>query len=166
MIVGRGHDPADKVGTRTVCVYFDAEGFTMTDMRLHLENLAYDASRCNAGYTVGGILYVTVGDTAFPCEEWYDIVFTDLKFWIPRIISFGSNHADTCLLPFMDGSCQIRLLRDSDGKIFVGCIRNNHTEIQSIQIDFPSFLKSVENAHGNMIVFSTLMEARHCSVMK
>ncbi len=126
-----------------MCVYFDVEELNMTDMRLHLEDLDYDASRCNAGYTVGGIFYVTVGNTAFPCDEWYDIVFTDLKTWIPRIISFGSNHTDTCLLPFMDGSCQIRLFRDSDGQILVSCIRDHHAEIQNLPIDFLTFLKSV-----------------------
>ena len=120
----------------------------MTDMRLHLEDLAYDASRCNTGYTVGGILYVTIGDTAFPCEEWYDTVFTDLKSWIPGILSFGSNHTDVCLLPFMDGPCQIKLSRDRDGKILVSCIRKNHAEMQNAEIDFPSFLKSVAKSAG------------------
>ena len=114
----------------------------MTDMRLHLEDLVYDASRSNTGYTVGGNFYVTIDDTAFPGEEWYDTVFTDLKSWIPGLISFGSNHTDSCLLSFMDGPCQIRLLRRKDGKIVVSCIRDNHTEIHNAEIHFPSFLKS------------------------
>lgn len=115
----------------------------MIEMRLHMEDLAYDASRCNMGYTVGGILYITIGDTAFPSEEWYDIVFTDLKSWIPGILSFGRNHTDSCLLPFMDGPCQIKLLRDSHGKILASCIRNNYAQMQNIEIDFLSFVNSV-----------------------
>lgn len=115
----------------------------MTDMRLHLEGLTYDASRFHSGYTVGGILYVTIGDTPFPGEQWYDIPFTDLKIWIPRILSFGRNHTDSCQLSFMDGPCQIRLLRHDDGKICVSCLRDQHIEIQNAEIDFPSFLNSV-----------------------
>lgn len=115
----------------------------MTEMCLHLDGLSFDASRCNAGYTVGGILFVTIGDTAFPCEEWYDLVFIDLKSWIPSILSFGSNHTNSCLLSFMDGPYQIKLLRSIDNKVLASCIPNHHTEIQNKEIDFLSFLKSV-----------------------
>lgn len=115
----------------------------MESIRLHIDEIDYDAARISAGFSSGAIIYVMIGTTEFPGEQWYDMVFTDLKTWLPGLISFGRNHTDFCVLSFMDGPFQIRFTRQNNGATFVSCMRNNEPMIQEIEVDFSEFLESV-----------------------
>ena len=103
-------------------------------MLLHLEELNESLS--------GGALYVTIGETAFPEEGWYDRVAADLENWVPAICSFARGHADVCVLQFMDGPCQLRLERQ-ESTVTASCLWDHHVRGLPVQIDFPAFLQSV-----------------------
>ena len=103
-------------------------------MLLHLEEL-------NEALT-GGVLYVTIGETAFPEEGWYDRVAGDLANWIPAICSFARGYADSCVLQFMDGPCQLRLERQGS-TVTASCLWDHHVKIPPVGIEFPAFLRSV-----------------------
>ena len=90
----------------------------------------------------GGVLYVTVGDTAFPEEGWYDLVDVDLENWLPGLLSFARGHADSCILQFMDAPAAVRLTRHNES-IFSVCLWNHKPQIMQTEIDFPAFLDSV-----------------------
>ena len=90
----------------------------------------------------GGVLYVTIGGTAFPEEGWYDRVAVDLEKWIPAILSFARGHADSCVLQFMDGPCQLRLERQGS-TVTASCQWDHHVTIPPVGIEFPAFLQSV-----------------------
>ena len=111
-------------------------------MELILNAIDYDENRPMDGFSSGGELYV-VTDVFFPGEHWYDCVYLDLKTWLPNLISFGSNHTDTCFLNFMDGPYSIRLKRLSEGAVHADFIREQTVQAVSENIDLGMFLKSV-----------------------
>ncbi len=117
-------------------------------MRLYLDDLQFAADRPNYGFSVGGTLLVSVADTYFPSENWYDMVWLDLKSWIPGLISFGLGHTDSCVLAFMDGPYVIRLERTNDHVIQANCLRDSASVIPKLEIDFRYFIRSVVNCCG------------------
>ncbi len=117
-------------------------------MRLYLDDLQFAADRPNQGFSVGGTLYVSLVDTYFPGENWYDMVWLDLKNWIPGLVSFGLGHADSCILAFMDGPYTIRLERANDGAVLVNCLRDSVSVVPKLEIDFNQFIRSVVNCCG------------------
>lgn len=114
----------------------------METMILHMDQIDFNDSRISKGFSTGGTLYVSVGDTFFPEESWYDMIWEDLHTWLPGIISFAGNHTDSCVLDFMDGPYQVKFMRRGDGSVGVICSRNQTEEI-SCDIDFPIFARSV-----------------------
>ena len=112
-------------------------------MELLLNSIDYDEARSRDGYSYGGELCITVHDEFFPAEHWYDSVYADLKNWLPRLISFGMNHADTCDLSFMDGPYAVRLSRLSDGIVDAVFLRHQIVADTAADIDVRALLKSV-----------------------
>ena len=90
----------------------------------------------------GGVLYVTVGDTAFPEDGWYDLVHIDLQNWLPGLLSFARGHADSCTLQFMDAPAAVRVTRQN-GIVCAVCLCDHKPQIAQTEIDFPAFLDSV-----------------------
>lgn len=114
----------------------------MDEMLLHMDSLDFDSGRASEGFSVGGIIYVTIGDLCFPEARWYDMVYADLKSWLPRLISFAYNHTNTCVFEFMDGPYQLKLFRHTDNIITVTCLEGKKLLIAQTEIDFQTFLKS------------------------
>ena len=109
-------------------------------MELKLHDLQFDSQR--PGCCLGGLLYISIGDAFFPAENWYDMPFLDLQTWLPRLISFGSNHTDSCELPFMDGPYTARLSRLPDGSITVSCF-DDHRLVPQKKVVLYVFFRSV-----------------------
>jgi len=107
-----------------------------------LSYIEFSENRPLSGYSSGGELYFAVGDGFFPEENWYDCAFQDLKTWIPRLISFGSNHTDSCEFFFMDGPYTIRLNRREDGSVYADCLRDHKSILLRQNVDLPVLLKS------------------------
>ena len=118
----------------------------MEIMTLHIDEIDIDVLRPNAGYSIGGTIYVTIGDAFFPEDQWYDLVYTDLKIWLPGLISFACNHTDSCILNFMDGPYCIRLLRQADGRVSATCLCDNTVQMPKAVIEFSAFIKSVSKS--------------------
>ena len=115
----------------------------MDHLALHIDRVDFDTTRVAEGFSAGGIIYVTIGDSIFPGDQWYDKVYTDLKTWLPNLLSFGNRHTDSCILQFMDGPCQIKLVRHVDDTVWVQAVWNHQVEISSTNIDFTGFIESV-----------------------
>ena len=113
------------------------------ELILHVGAIDVNMTGKSDRYSDGGIMYITIGEKAFPGLEWYDMVLCNLKRWVPDLISFGFNHTDSCVLTFMDGPCEIKLNRQGDGQIQVCCYRDHKLEIPNTVIDLSVFLKSV-----------------------
>lgn len=111
-------------------------------MELTLNSIDFAENRPSDGYSSGGELYFAVGDGFFPSEHWYDCAYLDLKTWLPRLISFGSNHTDRCELPFMDGSYAVRLIRNNDRIIHADFMSNANIIISQQDADISLLLKS------------------------
>ena len=111
-------------------------------MELILNRIDYAECRRLDGYSSGGDLYFSIADGFFPAEHWYDCAFLDLKTWIPRLISFGSNHSDRCEFSFMDGPYTLRLVRLEDGSICAHCFRDHYPVISQQNVDLRTLLKS------------------------
>ena len=111
-------------------------------MEMILNHIEFTENRPRDGYSSGGELYFSVGDRCFPAEYWYDSAWQDLKIWVPWLISFGSNHTDSCALSFMDGPYTIRLNRRVDGVVFADFLREN-TILSQHNVDLHRLLKSV-----------------------
>ena len=101
-------------------------------MELILNSIDFAENRPSDGFSSGGELYFAVGEGFFPSEHWYDSAWLDLKTWLPRLISFGSNHTDSCELPFMDGPYTLRLIRQKDGTIHTDFLFNTAV-VRSLQ---------------------------------
>ena len=111
-------------------------------MEMILNTVDFAENRPFDGDSSGGELYFAVGDGFFPEENWYDCAFQDLKTWIPRLISFGSNHTDSCEFFFMDGPYTIRLNRREDGSVYADCLRDHKSILSWQNVDLPVLLKS------------------------
>lgn len=111
-------------------------------MELILNSIDFAENRPSDGFSSGGELYFAVGDGFFPSEHWYDCAYLDLKTWLPRLISFGSNHTDRCELPFMDGSYAVRLIRNNDRIIHADFMSNAKIIISQQDADISLLLKS------------------------
>ena len=111
-------------------------------MEMILNHIEFAENRPRDGYSSGGELYFVVGDVSFPAEHWYDCAYLNLKTWLPRLISFGSGHADSCALSFMDGPYTLRLNRREDGSISADFLREQKTILQQT-VDLRTLLKSV-----------------------
>lgn len=111
-------------------------------MELILNRIDYAESLCLDGYSSGGNLFFSVADEFFPAEHWYDCAFLDLKTWLPRLISFGSNHTDRCEFSFMDGPYTLHLDRRKDGSICAHCFRDHDLIIFQQKVDLRTLLKS------------------------
>lgn len=112
-------------------------------MELILNSIDFADDRLLDGYSSGGEIYFSIGDGFFPAGYWYDCVYLDLKTWLPRLISFGSNHTDSCELPFMDGPYIVRLYRREDGIIYADCLRDSTPIISKQNLDLQYLLKSI-----------------------
>ena len=111
-------------------------------MEMILNHIEFAENRPLDGYSIGGELYFSVGDSYFPVEHWYDFAFRDLKTWMPGLISFGSNHTDSCEFSFMDGPYTIGLTRRGDGVVRAEFLRN-HIVVDSEQdVDMHTLLES------------------------
>lgn len=111
-------------------------------MEMILNSIDYAQDRPENGYSSGGELYFSLEDRYFPAEHWYDCAYLDLRTWLPRMISFGGNHTDSCVLSFMDGPYTIRLNRREDGAVFAVFLRE-HTILSQYNMDLRRLLKSV-----------------------
>ena len=111
-------------------------------MELILDSLDYAEDRPQSGFSSGGELHFALGNAYFPGEHWYDCVYQNLITWLPGLISFGSNHTDSCGLSFMDGPYTARLSRLPDGSITVFCFYD-HRLVTEKKISFVDFLRSV-----------------------
>lgn len=114
-------------------------------MELHLSQLEFDRDHQSTGFCIGGGLWLSFGDASFPEENWYDMVYTVLKYWLPGLCSFARNHTDTCVLEFMDGPYSVHMRRIC-GRICASCLRDHVAVISDRELDFPVFLKSVLHA--------------------
>ncbi len=115
-------------------------------MEMILQPIEFAENRPQSGYSIGGELYFSVGDGYFPAERWYDCVYLDLNTWLPRLISFGSNHTDTCELSFMDGPYTIRLNRRENGSVSADFYRGQKAIGSEQNVDLRKLLKSVLSA--------------------
>ena len=104
-------------------------------MILHLEDLESGASK-------GGRIWLTVGETCFPEEGWYDLPGVLLEHWTPALESFANGHSDLCKLTFMDGPYHATLQRQQDA-ILVKCVEQGRIVLEQ-RIDFPGFWASVQ----------------------
>ena len=114
----------------------------MEIMKLDIDVIEYDASRTETGFSTGGEIFLTVGQVYFPSEHWYDMVFFDLKLWVPSVLSFMSGHTDSCVLRFMDGPYSVKMIR-RDGEVFASCWHDNQQTVHSVLIDPYVLIKSV-----------------------
>lgn len=112
-------------------------------MEMILNHIEFTENRPRDGYSSGGELYFAVDDGFFPAEHWYDCAYTDMKIWLPRLTSFGSNHTDSCELSFMDGPYTILLIRRIDGSVFADFLREQKTVISEQNVDIWTLLQSV-----------------------
>jgi hypothetical protein len=112
-------------------------------MELILDAVDFAEDHPMNGFSSGGELYFTVGDVFFPAEHWYDCAYTDLQIWLPRLISFGSNHTDSCELDFMDGPYTLRLCRQEDGFIRADCLQDHCCIRSEKNVDLRTLFKSV-----------------------
>lgn len=135
----------------------------MEKMTLHLGAIDCDVNRVTSGNTIGGILFITIGSTYFPEENWYDMVSVDFENWIPRLISFAQNHTDSCVLDFMDGPGKVKILRLTDGIVTAACIWDHKTQIQEVEIDFYEFLDSISTCvrKFNRILYENNLPGQH-----
>jgi hypothetical protein len=115
-------------------------------VELILNSIDFAENRHLDGYSSGGELYFAVDDGFFPAEHWYDCAYTDLKIWLPRLISFGSNHTDSCELSFMDGPYTIRLHRREDGAVSGSFYRAQKLIGSEQNVDMRRLLKSALSA--------------------
>ncbi len=111
-------------------------------MELILNSIDFAENRPSDGFSSGGELYFAVGEGFFPSEHWYDCAWLDLKTWLPRLISFGSNHTDSCELSFLDGPYVLRLIRREDGSICADFLRNQKRIDSAQNVNLPALLKS------------------------
>ena len=112
-------------------------------MQLYLEDLEFAPDQIKRGFSTGGALFVSIGNTYFPQENWYDMAWLDLKYWIPRLVSFCSNHTDSCQMPFMDGPYTIKLTRTKNNIIQAACLYYDTTMIPHTEIVLSKFIVSV-----------------------
>ena len=111
-------------------------------MEMILNSIDFAEKRPQNGYSSGGELYIAVGDEFFPAEYWYDCAYMDLKTWLPRLISFGSNHTDSCEFVFMDGPHTLRLRRQVDGVIRADYLQDHSCIYSEQNVDLRILLKS------------------------
>lgn len=112
-------------------------------MRLFIEKLEFDPNREAQGYSIGGELYFCLDDGFFPGDKWYDMAYSDLKIWIPALLSFGMDHTDSCRFNFMDGPYAVRLDRTEDGTVFASCLCDGVPKLRQIKVDPRELIKSV-----------------------
>ena len=105
-------------------------------MLLHLEDL-------DAGTSMGGRIWLTVGEDAFPDEGWYDLPGILLEAWLPALRSFADGHTDSCKLTFMDGPYAVRLVRNETA-VDVRCMEHGKCVLDREGIDLPGFRDSVQ----------------------
>lgn len=115
-------------------------------MLLHLDQIDTNFSTNNP--YIGGAVYLQIGQSYFPEENWYDIASLILEQWIPLIHSFANNSTDVCKLTFYDGPCYAVIRRNPNSAITVKCVYNQKNMIEETVIDFSLFLNSVIKA-GN-----------------
>ncbi len=118
-------------------------------MRLYLDNIICRTNGITAPI-IDGNIYVSVGGVWFPSDQWFDMVSADLENWIPKLISFGKGHTDSCELRFMDGPYHIQLHRISHDEVSACCLANNRKVIPETVIDFQEFLSSCAKAIGSV----------------
>lgn len=113
-------------------------------MLLHLDSI--DSKLPTHNQAVGGTIYLQIGDTYFPEENWYDYASHIFEHWFPVILSFSRGITEACDLTFWDGPCCAILRRNADSIVTVECVYNKKTEIPETVIDFPVFVNSVVKA--------------------
>lgn len=107
-------------------------------MLLHLDELEFGGSK-------GGRIWLTIGDTAFPEEGWYDLPGVLLEQWMPGLESCFLGNTDSCELCFMDGPYKVRLNR-AEARVSVVCLEQNRVTIPETGIDLDAFRDSVKKS--------------------
>ena len=98
--------------------------------------------------TIGGTVYLQIGDAYFPEENWYDRVDLIFTHWVSDLHSFFHGSTDSCKLMLWDGPCYARLKRSADCVVTVQCIYDQKTVIGETLIDLDCFIRSIIKA-GN-----------------
>ena len=98
--------------------------------------------------SIGGRIYLQIGDQFFPEEQWYDCASVLLDHWIPLITSFLHGSTHSCKLAFMDGPCHVLLRRLSDSSVAVDCFYDQKKVLSDAVIDPILFADSLVKA-GN-----------------
>ena len=98
--------------------------------------------------SIGGRIYLQIGDQFFPEEQWYDCASVLLDHWIPLITSFLHGSTQSCKLAFMDGPCHVLLRRLSDSSVAVDCFYDQKKVLSDAVIDPILFADSLVKA-GN-----------------
>lgn len=128
-------------------------------MILHLDRIDDPVSAEKS--TVGGNVYLQIGDAYFPEENWYDIASLIFENWFPALCSFLHGSTDFCKLTFWDGPCYVKLHRDSDLRITAECVYDNDRVIAETAIDFLAFVRSAIKA-GNKFCRLLHAQGRDC----
>ena len=96
--------------------------------------------------SIGGRIYLQIGEQFFPEEQWYDCASVLLDHWIPLITSFLHGSTQSCKLAFMDGPCHVLLRRLSDSSVAVDCFYDQKKVLSDAVIDPILFADSVAKA--------------------
>lgn len=111
-------------------------------MEMLIGSIDFAENRRLSGYSSGGEIYFSVGERFFPAEHWYDTAFLDLKTWLPGLISFGSDHTDSCVLSFMDGPYTIWINRGENGCICSDFFRDRKIICSEQNVDLQVLIRS------------------------
>ena len=115
-------------------------------MLLHLKDI--DGNALPEHMSIGGTVYLQIGDSYFPEENWYDRVDLIFTHWVAELHSFYHGSTDYCQLMFWDGPCRARLMRSADCIVTVQCVYDQKIVIGETEIDQGCFIRSVVKA-GN-----------------
>lgn len=105
-------------------------------MRLFLDEMDFHCVN-----SVGGELYLSIGDAFFPEDKWYDMAAVDFENWLPALLSFAQGHTDSCVLCFMDGPYKAKLIRHVSGTVTVTCLRDSVVTIPQTEINLSDFFE-------------------------
>lgn len=92
------------------------------------------------------VIYVKIGETCFPGNQWQDATSSVLQMWIDEMIRLLYGGVDSIDLPFMDGDYCIRLVRQDTKQAIVSFIAPCEQIVLTEVVDLIYFARQLLSA--------------------
>ena len=151
----------------------------MDEIQINLAEVDIDENSDDCQVAAWGEIYLTIGKTSFPFENWTDVVSSVLDMWTENIIDFVRKKKTQCTLFFMDGPYNVRvyarknnyitlICRDDYGNVFVRSVVELATFLEKILICTSSFIDVCKHTAPNYYAMNYTCQklTSACSVLQ